>query len=137
MMCQLVKLGKLNPNLTYFDKLKSQLCKIEAVKSRSLHGLDLWGTNAVGKWESLLTCLRTGSKNNFKVKWFWNKKFLLLISLISRLFCSKGWSNYLVNWSDLFQKMVKLTLRLESLESLEQVAKGQIYQPYLSTYVFV
>ena len=33
-MCQLVKLGKLNPNLTYFDKLKSQLCKIEAVKSK-------------------------------------------------------------------------------------------------------
>ena len=35
------------------------------------------------------------------------------ISLISRLFCSKGWSNYLLNWSDLFQKMNKLTLRLK------------------------
>ena len=29
--------------------------------------------------------------------------------------------------------MVKLTLRLEWLERLEQVTKGQIYQPYLST----
>jgi hypothetical protein len=87
----------------------------------------------VGKWELLLTCLKNNSKNNVKVAWYWNKEFLLLISLISRLFCSKGWSNYLVNWSDLFQKMVKLTLRLEWLERLEQVTKGQIYQPYLST----
>jgi hypothetical protein len=29
--------------------------------------------------------------------------------------------------------MVKLTLRLEWLERLEQVTKDQIYQPYLST----
>ena len=96
-------------------------------------GFALGGTNMVGKWEPLLTCLKNSSKNNVKVAWYWNKKFLLLISLISRLFCSKGWSNYLVNWSDLFQKMVKLTLRLEWLERLEQVTKGQIYQPYLST----
>ena len=59
--------------------------------------------------------------------------FAYIISLIPRFFCSKAWSNYLLNWSDLFQKMVKLILRLEWLERLEQVTKGQIYQTYLST----
>ena len=84
-------------------------------------------------WEPLLTCSKNSRKNNVKVAWYWNKNLLLLICLISRLFCSKGWSNYLVNWSDLFQKMVKLTLRLEWVERLEQVTKGQMYEPYLST----
>ena len=40
----------------------------------------------------------------------------------------------LVNWFDLFQKMVKLTLRLEWLE---QVTKGQIYQPGLDINFFI
>ena len=39
----------------------------------------------------------------------------IIICLISRLFCLKGWSNYLLNWPDLFQKIDKLTLRSEWL----------------------
>ena len=95
------------------------------------HVSTLGGTNG---WEMgavmLFTCLKNISKNNVEVAWYWNRKWHLLVSVISRLFCWKGWSNNLVNWSDLFQKMVKVTLRLKWFK---QVTKGQIYQPYLST----
>ena len=39
------------------------------------------------------------------------------ISLISRLFGSKGWSNYLVNWSDLFQKMGQSNLEIRVIRA--------------------
>ena len=62
-------------------------------------------------WEPLFTCLKNSSKNNVKVAWYWNKNLRLLISLISRLFCSKGWSNYTVSEGKVFFLNLAMTER--------------------------